>query len=132
MSQENVKVFLQYVDAWNRGDREAWLGRASPSWEFHTSGLFPGLKPVYRGQEGAAELWDAMRGPWRTFEVTVERVDDLDDSLLALVTFVVEGRDGLQTNRRWGYIVTFVEGRPDRTDNFTTWEDALEAAGLSE
>jgi hypothetical protein len=132
MSQANVDKFLEDVDAWNRGDREAWLKSASPAWEFHTSGLFPGLKPVYRGREGATQLWDAMRDPWRTFEVTVERLEDLGEKLLALVTFVVEGRDGLKTTRRWAYVRTFIEGGPDRTDNFTTWDEALEAAGLSE
>ena len=40
------------------------LGDVHPDWEFHTSGVFPGLKPVYRGPDGAAELWEAMRGPW--------------------------------------------------------------------
>ena len=73
-----------------------------------------------------------MRDPWRTFEVTVERVEDLGDRLLALVTFVVEGRDGLKTSRRWAYLVRVVDGRLGQTDNFSTWDEALEAAGLSQ
>jgi ketosteroid isomerase-like protein len=132
MSQANVELWQQGVDAWNRGDREAFLSLASPEWEFRTSGVFPGLKPVYRGRTGASELWADMRDPWRTFEVTVERVEDLGDRILALVTFVVEGRDGLKTSRRWAYLVRVVDGRLGQTDNFSTWDKALEAAGLSE
>jgi ketosteroid isomerase-like protein len=132
MSKENVEVWLQGAAAWSRGDREAWLSAVPPYWEWVSSGVFPGLKPVYRGRQGAAELWDAMRGPWDSFDVTVERVDDLGDTLLALVTFEVQGRDGLRTSRPWAYIVTFTEGTPTRTDNFPTWQEALEAAGLSE
>jgi ketosteroid isomerase-like protein len=132
MSQEAVDLYLESVDAWSRGDRDAWLRTVPPNWEFHTSGVFPGLPPVYRGREGASELWEAMRGPWRNFDVTVERLEDLGDRLVVLVTFVVEGRDGLETRRQWAYITTVVEGVPTRTDNFSTWGKALEAAGLSE
>jgi hypothetical protein len=73
-----------------------------------------------------------MREPWKTFAVSVERLEDLGDRLLALVTFRVEGRDGLATSRQWGYVVTFAEGGATRTDNFPTWDEALEAVGLSE
>jgi ketosteroid isomerase-like protein len=132
MSQENVDRWLRGAEAWNRGDREAWLNEIPDEWEFHTSGVFPGLKPVYRGRTGGAELWEAMRGPWQEFDLSVERVEDLDDRLLALVTFEVRGRDGLRTSRQWGYVVTFRDGEPTRTENFESWQDALEAAGLRE
>src|ERR671923_1642274 len=132
MSQENVELFFRGVDSWSRGDREAWVSEVPPEWEFHTSGLFPGLKPVYRGRSGAAELWEAMRGPWEDFEVSVERVEDLGERVLALVTFEVQGRDGLKTSRQWGYVATYRDGAPIRTDNFDSWQGALEAAGLRE
>jgi hypothetical protein len=73
-----------------------------------------------------------MRGPWDSFDITVERVEDLGDTVLGLVTFKVQGRDGLKTGRQWAYIVTFTGGTPTRTDNFPTWREALEAAGLQE
>jgi hypothetical protein len=73
-----------------------------------------------------------MRGPWEQFDVRVERVEDLGESLVALVTFDVQGRDALKTSRQWAYVVTFRDGVPMRTDNFANWEDALEAAGLSD
>ena len=114
------------------GDREAWLSTVSPEFEFVSSGLFPGMKGVYRGPEGALELWETMRGPWESFEITVERVEDLGESLLGLVTFKVQGRDGLKTSREWGYLVTFSGTTSVRTENFATWQEALEAAGLSE
>ena len=126
-----MELWLQSAETWSRGDREAWLRDITPEWEFHSSGLFPGLDPVYRGRGGASELWDAMRGPWERFDITVERVEDLGDKLLGLVTFEVQGRDGLRTGRQWAYIVTFIGGAV-RTDNFRTWAEALEAAGLSE
>jgi ketosteroid isomerase-like protein len=133
MSQESLESWLRRsVDAWSRGDREAWLREVPPEWEFHTSGVFPGLKSVYRGVEEAVELWDAMRGPFERFTVTLERVEDLGDRLVGLVTFKVQGRDGIETGPQWAHVVTSRDGIPTRTDNFATWNDALAAVGLSE
>jgi hypothetical protein len=133
MSQENLASWLRRsIDAWSRGDREAWLSEVPPEWEFHTSGVFPGLKPVYRGREGAVELWDAMRGPWKQFAIAVERIEAVGDRVLGLVTFSVQGRDGIEASRQWAYLVSSRDGIPTRTDNFLAWDDALDAVGLSE
>ena len=99
------------VEAWSRGDREAYLGDVHPDWEFHTSGVFPGLKPV---------------------TVKVERVEDLGDRVVGLVHFSVRGRDGIETERDWAYVVSGRDGIPMRTENFATWAAALESVGLRE
>jgi hypothetical protein len=94
--------------------------------------VFPGLKAVYRGREGAVELWDDIRGPWEQFTLNVKRIEAVGDKVLALLTFTVQGRDGIETSRRWAYVVTFHGGAARRTDNVSTRSDALEAVGLSE
>jgi hypothetical protein len=73
-----------------------------------------------------------MRGPWGQFTLSVERIEAVGDKVLGLVTFTVQGRDGIETSRRWAYVVTFHNGVARRTDNFGTWDEALEAVGLSE
>jgi ketosteroid isomerase-like protein len=103
-----------------------------PDFEFHTSGVFPGLKPIYRGPDGAAELREVMRAPWETFTVTLERVEDLGDRVVGLVHFAARGRDGIETERDWAYVVTGRDGVPMRTDNFATWAEALTAVGLAD
>ena len=133
MAQDSPEEWTRRsIDAWGRGDRQAWLSEVPPNWEFHTSGVFLGLKRVYRGPEGAAELWEDMRGPWEQFAVAVERLEAVGDKVVALVTFRVRGRDGIETSRQWAYVLSFVDGVPTRTDNFQAWDDALEAVGLSE
>jgi hypothetical protein len=62
----------------------------------------------------------------------VERVEELGSRILGLVTFRVRRRDGLETSRRWAYVMTFRDGLPRRIDNFQSWDEALEAVGLSE
>ena len=132
MSQANVESYRRWVDAWARGDRETYLRDVPPDAEFHASGVFPGLDSVYRGREGACKLWDDMRGPWDHFVVTIERIEDLGDTIVALVTFSVKGRGGISTNRPWAHVVTYRDGVAIRTDNYPSWDEALRVVGLDD
>jgi hypothetical protein len=68
VSQENVARYVRSVDAWNRGAPDEWLeGTVTPGWELVTGGTFPDLAPIYRGREGALEMWFAL--------MTAERSD---------------------------------------------------------
>ena len=132
MSQENVEDYRRILDAWTRDDRDGWLRNVTPAWEFRASGLFPGVSGVYRGVAGADALWRDMRGPWEAFSVHVERIEDLGDTLVALITFAPTGRDGIETSRRWAHVVTYRDGVPTVTENYGSWEAALKAVGIEE
>ena len=60
MSQENVEVALAAVDAWNRGDREAWVALWDEEAEFYP--LRAQLEgESYRGHDGL----DRFSARWR-------------------------------------------------------------------
>src|SRR5713101_4505999 len=62
MPEENVERWRRGVDAWNRGALDEWLNETvTPGWELITGGAFPGLAPIYRGRQGALELWEALK-----------------------------------------------------------------------
>jgi ketosteroid isomerase-like protein len=132
MSQENVEEYRRSSDAWSRGDREAWLSDIPADWEFRATGVFLGVQGVYRGRSGAIRLWTDMRGPWQEFSINIERIEDLRDKLVALVTFAVRGRDGIEVSRPWAHVVTYQNGVATVTDNYESWESALKAVGLAE
>jgi len=132
MSRENVEDYRRSSDAWTRGDREAWLSDIPSDWEFRATGVFLGVQGVDRGHSGAIRLWSDMRGPWQEFSVQVERIEDLGDKLLALITFAVTGRDGIEASRRWAHVVTYRDGVAVATDNYESWEAGLKAVGLDE
>jgi ketosteroid isomerase-like protein len=134
MSQENGERYRRSLDAWNRGALEEWLEDITPEWEFVPSGVFPGLDPIYRGREGALELWDAMRGPWDNegFRFEIERIEDLGETVLALATIRARGKaSGVEVALKWAHVVTYRSGH-QQTRNYASWDEALEAAGLRE
>lgn len=87
MSQANVEIVRNVVAAWNHGDLERIQEFTSPEWEWRTAQLFPGTEAVYRGKEGFTRFWDTFREPWESIRVEIERVEDLGDRVLVLMTF---------------------------------------------
>jgi len=76
MSQGHVDNYRCSIALWNSGDLDALLVLAAnePDSEFRTSGVFPGVQPVYRGVEGTRQLWNDMRGPWENLHISIERI----------------------------------------------------------
>ena len=120
------------VEAWNDGDFEASLDSVAPDFEFVTSGVYPGLDDVYRGHGGMRKFWRDFRGPWNTIRITIEETRDCGDRVIALYRFEATARDGMKVNRQGANVWTFKDGLMTRTEAFGDWNEALEAAGLSE
>ena len=133
MSQQIVERYLGGVEVWNRGALDEWLQRTvTPGWELVTGGAFPGLAPVYRGREGALELWNALRGPWdnQDLHLAVERIEDLGETVVVLLTMRASGgASGVPVGIQWARVIT-VGGGDQRIHSYASWDDALQAAGL--
>ena len=132
MSQENVEVVLASLDGWNRGDIDAWLGTPHPDIEFHTSGIYPGTDPVYRGEAELRRFWESFREPWESLHVRVDETRDIGDEVVALCTFEGHARDGMTVRREVAWIWRFVNQQSVRADAYGSWKEALDAAGLRE
>jgi ketosteroid isomerase-like protein len=132
MSQELVDRYLASIDAWNRGDLDAWLELAADEWQ--TTATFPGIEPVYRGREGMRAIWDYLRGPWESaasIQIDVDRVEDLGDTVLVLTTLRGRGeQEGAETTMQVGYVLTDEDGFL-RLRNYLSWDEALRAVGLT-
>ncbi|TMK99256.1 MAG: nuclear transport factor 2 family protein [Actinobacteria bacterium] len=134
MSEQNVERYVRGVEAWNRGELDEWLERTGeePGWELVTGGAFPGLAPVYRGREGAVELWDALRGAWdeRGLHIVIERIEDLGETVLALLTMQASGQSsGVPVAIKWAHVITFENGE-QQIRSYASWDQALTAVGL--
>ncbi len=133
MSQENREVVRQLVDAFNRRDLAAMTERFDPEIEWEPVGPAAVERPVYRGRDqvssGFAEAWE----PWEVFEVEESELRDLGDSVVLLGHGHLRG-GASQNELDQEFAMHFLVrgGKVIRLRAFSTWQEGLEAAGLSE
>ena len=133
MSQENVDIVLKIINAYNQRDLETMLEYLSPEFEFRPSGRFMDTKEIYRGRKGWIDFWEMFQSAWERISIETERVEDLGDQVLYLGTFRGRGRgSGVETTTEAAMLHTLRDRHFIRTLTFATWDDALEAVGLSE
>jgi ketosteroid isomerase-like protein len=132
MSQENVEIVRKVIDAFNRGDLDAWLGFLSPevAWE---SLPLPGFRDVYRGRAEAREWIEQLLEVF-DFHLEIDETTALsDDRVLMAVRGRGRGRgSGIPVERPSWEVLWLADGLITRRQVFWTRDEALEAAGLSE
>ena len=134
MSQENVEVVREAVEAFNRGDLDAVLERMHPEIEWQTPDSFPDAA-TYRGREEVREFWQTWRNTFRGFRLHLEECVPVgEDHVLA--TFRVSGEGtGSGVGVESPAVFQLGEVRARQViwvGMFLTEIDALEAAGLRE
>jgi ketosteroid isomerase-like protein len=130
MSEETLELARTGFAAWSRGDLEAMLATLDEGVEFWTSGVFPGLEPVYRGHDGMRRFWEDFRGPWESLRIAMDDLRESGDQIVALYRFEAVGRDGLTVQREAANVITLRDGIAVRVDAHGSWQAALEAVGL--
>jgi ketosteroid isomerase-like protein len=117
MSQENVEITRQMVEAINRRDRDAWVRLNDPEVGFRADPEWPKSETV-RGRDAVWELAAAIVEPWQHADFDMREVIDVgSDRLLVRITRSVRGK---------------TSGIADVLDHwFGTRDQALDAVGLS-
>ena len=131
MSQ-NVEVAQVGYDAWTEDDLDAWLTVLHEEVEMWTSGVFPGLDPVYRGHAGMEKFWGDFRSPWQSLRMVIDSYRERGDQVVALYRFEATARDELPVQREAANVLTFRGGVVTRIDSYGSWVEGLAAVGLSE
>ena len=133
MSQQNVEIYRQAWDAFNRRDLAAWLTVCDPELENIPPRDWPESRPI----RGAEAVWDFSVGNMGIFDENpleiLELIEAGDDKVVAQLRSEVQGKaSGAPVT--WGYwhVVTIRDRRASRFEWFTERAQALEAAGLSE
>jgi ketosteroid isomerase-like protein len=138
MSEENVKMIRRGVAAWNEGHIERVLGLFHPELEFRPEQtdegqpIFPGLDPLYAGPDGFRKFWRDWNAIFEEISQEIERTAADQDHVVILAHFHGVVRGGVHADRRIATAFTLRDGLVWRISSFPRWEDALEAAGLSE
>jgi uncharacterized protein len=133
MSQVNVEIVRAMYKVANAGSKlDANFEVLAPEVEFHVSGAFPDLDPVYRGHDGVRKLNEALNEPWVALSLDPEKFIDVGSRVLVLSRFRARGRDGMDVRLQLANLWTVRDGQIVRMDAFSDQEAALEAVGLSE
>jgi ketosteroid isomerase-like protein len=144
MSQENVELTRQALEALSRRDRTTWLAFHDDDFEVVPIGDFPEA-----GVRGPGPAWDFYLKNFEAFErVPLDDTEVLDagaDKVLVHQRYDLRGRgsgavveflrgrgSGAVVEFDYWVVVTVRQGRILRAQWFTDRVDALEAAGLRE
>ena|SRR5215213_6105322 len=136
MSQENVEIVRQFIEAARPGDVdaiEAFIAISDPSIE-HTRLPAASGPDTYRGHAGIRRWFTDMADLWREWRNEIEElVEAGPDTVAARILFLAVGRDsGVPVEARLGFVCVLSEGKILRSRTYGSGEEALEAVGLSE
>ncbi len=129
VSGENVELVRRAYEAWNRGDIDGMLALCDPELEYHSSGIYPGLDPVYRGHDGFRKFERDFRATWESLSIELERLEARGDQVAVLGTFEARGRDGMTLRRPVANRVIIRDGLAVRINAYGEWDQALAAIG---
>jgi ketosteroid isomerase-like protein len=132
MSQDNVEIALAAVDAWNRGDREAWMALWDKEAEFYP--LRAQLEgEAYLGHDGLERFLTEMTKEWEGVRFEIEETRAAGVQVVGIGRFRARGRaSGVDLNVPLGVFARLRRGKIIYTRLFSEPVDALEAAGLRE
>ena len=136
MSEENIEIVRRGVEAFNRGDVDAFAfydADFAPDFEYIPSGAVPGGADVARGPGGYKRF---VRWLWDEFDdahLEIHELIEAGDHVVA--SYVIEGRgkqSGAAASWHIWQVWTLRDGKVVRGQGFVAREEALEAAGLEE
>jgi ketosteroid isomerase-like protein len=132
MSQENVEIVRQAIEAWNRRDLTTLSGLWRADGEIDWSRARGPLKGVYRGRGERETFWDEFFSTFEDVQVELSDFRQTGPYVVASNTAHMRGRDGVEVTARSTFVYTVENGQITRIRMFQERAEALEAAGLSE
>jgi ketosteroid isomerase-like protein len=131
MSEENVSLIEGMHAAWERDDYPAIVDFSDPEIQIVQPAELPDARS-YSGHQGVIEAFEDWPKQWDEFRVELTEVRDVDDDrVISLTCHHVKAR-GIGFEQDIAYLFTLKDRKCTRVEMFTSLEQALEAAGLSE
>jgi ketosteroid isomerase-like protein len=133
MSEENVDVAKQLIQAFNRRDLAAMTERFNPEIEWTPVGPAAVERAVYRGRDEVSDGFATTWETWEVFHLQEHEARDLGDSVLWLGRAQLKGgASHLELDQEFAVRFLIDGGKIARIEGFRTWQEALEAAGVGE
>jgi ketosteroid isomerase-like protein len=134
MSQENVEVALDLIEASNQQDAEAFAALVSRDVEWEDPVFWSEPLRTYRGRAEVKDWFNRVVEPWESLRFDVREITEgPDDRVFADTLLTTRGTgSGAETQIELWYVVWVADGEITRRKVFRTRAEALEAAGLRE
>jgi ketosteroid isomerase-like protein len=130
VSQENVEVVRESLDAYSRRDIEAARRLHHPDVELDWSASRSALARVYRGVDDAERFWAEYYETFEETNVEAERFIDLGETVVVPNVAYQRGRDGIVVSARSTLVYTVRDHKIARICLYQQEDEALKALGL--
>jgi ketosteroid isomerase-like protein len=133
MSQENVEIVRQSLEAYASGEVEEMLAHVDAEAELHSAIIGGAEAKVFRGHDGFRRWFAETRESFEELSTELTEYRDLGDRIVAFGHIHARGRgSGLEIDSPTGWVFTVRRGKVVRAEGFLSRSETLEAAGLSE
>ena len=128
-----MEIVLKQVEAWNRGDVDAFVALVSPDVEWEDPMYWSEVSRTYRGKDELREWFRRVLEPWESFHIEADEIREAEDWVLAGGVITARGKgSGVETQLRGWNVFWVRDGMITKRQPFLDREQALKAAGLSE
>jgi ketosteroid isomerase-like protein len=126
-----VQIALAAVEAWNLGDRDAWLASFDEETEFHP--LRAQLEgESYSGHEGMRRFLAELTQDFEQVSLEIEETREAGEQVVGIGRFRAHGRaSGVDLDVPLGILTRVRHGKIVYLRFFSEPADALDEAGLS-
>jgi ketosteroid isomerase-like protein len=133
MSEENVEVVRRVNELFSKGDLDEWAEYWDPEVIVTPPKGWPEGE-VPQGIEGWRRQAERLRDSWEEARAEVDEIRSVGgDQVLARIRYVTRGRDtAMSFDTPMAAVFLLRGGRIVRARYFWEYDEALEAAGLSE
>jgi ketosteroid isomerase-like protein len=131
MSDANVSLVRQLIEAFNSEDIDRVLGLASGDVEIEISPDVSAEPDIYRGHDGMRRYFQSFRGVMVDVRFEAEQVWEIGATVVVALLLTATGRQtAIVVEQRTAGVWTFREGKLIGIRAYASPADALQAAGL--
>jgi len=132
MSQENVEIVRQSLDAFSQRDIDTLRALNDPELVLDWSASVGWLAGVYRGFDEALRFYEGYFEAFQEVVIEVDRFIDVGELVVVPNVSHQRGRDGIEVSARGTFVFTIRNRKIARICLYQETEQALIAVGLED
>jgi len=132
VSQENVEIVRQSLDAFSQRDIDTLRALNDPDMVLDWSASVGWLAGVYRGFDEALRFYEGYFEAFEKVVIEVDRFIDVGELVVVPNVSHQRGRDGIEVSARGTFVFTIRNRKIARICLYQETEQALKAVGLED